>query len=113
VLFERRPGRDLNALVYRFWFGPNTEAAGKRSHEILPDGYVDLLLELSEAGCKVRLFGPATKTTSIQTNNDCDYLGVRFCPGKASHFAGVKPAELIDNSVELTDFRRRRSWSRA
>lgn len=104
MLLERRPGQDLNALVYRFWFGSKIEAAGKRSHEILPDGNVDLLLELSDIRCRVRLFGPATRTTSIQTNNNYDYLGVRFHPGKAPHFAQVKPPELIDDSVELGDF---------
>ena len=104
MLLEREPGRDLNTLVHRFWFGPKIEAAEKRSHELLPDGNVDLLLELSASGCKIMLFGPATKTTSIQTDNDCDCLGVRFCPERASHFAGIKPAELIDNSAELTDF---------
>ena len=82
---------------------PEIEAAGKRSHEILPDGNVDLLLELSDIGCRVRLFGPATRTPSIQTNNDYDNLGVRFHPGKAPRFAEVKPTELVDDSVELGD----------
>jgi hypothetical protein len=53
VLLECRPGRNLDALVFSFWFGPEIEAAGKRSHEILPDGNVDLLLELSNVGCRV------------------------------------------------------------
>jgi AraC-like DNA-binding protein len=91
-------------LVYCFWFGPKIEAAGKRSHVILPDDNVDLLLELSDIGCRVRLFGPATRTTSIQTNNNYDYLGVRFHPGKAPRFAEVKPTVLVDDSVELGDF---------
>lgn len=100
-MLECRPGRNLDALVYRFWFGPKVETAGKRSHEILPDGNVDLLLDLSDVGCRVRLFGPATRTTSIQTNNNYDYLGVRFHPGKAPRFAEAKPTELVDDSVEL------------
>jgi AraC-like DNA-binding protein len=87
--------------VFSFWFGPEIEAAGKRSHEILPDGNVDLLLELSDVGCRVRLFGPATRTTQIQTNNNHDYLGVRFHPGKAPRFAEARPTELVDDSVEL------------
>ena len=103
MLIEYKPGRDLSTLVYCFWFGPEIEAAGKRSHEILPDGNVDLLLELSDIGCRVRLFGPATRTTSIQTNNDYDYLGVRFHPGKAPRFAEARPTELVDDSVELGD----------
>lgn len=101
MLLERGPGRDLNSLVYRFWCGPKIAAAGQRSHEILPDGNVDLLLELSDVDCRVRLFGPATRTASILTSNKYDYLGVRFHPGKAPRFAEAKPTELVDNSVEL------------
>jgi hypothetical protein len=100
-MVELKPGRVLSTLVFCFWFGPKIEAAGKRSHEVLPDGNVDLLLELSDIGCRVRLFGTATKTTSIQTNNDYVYLSVRFHPGKAPCFAEAKPTELVDDSIEL------------
>lgn len=58
----------------------------------------------SDIGCRVRLFGPATRTTSIQTNNNYEYPDVRFRPRKAPRFAEVKPTELIYDLVELGDF---------
>jgi AraC-like DNA-binding protein len=98
---ERKPAPDFGGLIEKFWSTPRAEGNVPRSIEILPDGNFDLVFVLAESHCRLLFIGPYTKDTYVPLSNEHEYFSVRFRPGLRPRIADLKPAELVDNMVEL------------
>lgn len=94
------PAPWTDRVEFLLWQPP--ESAQDRAHEVAPDANGDLLLELSEAGCRAWLYGPVTRLTSVSTRAGCAYAVVHFHPGAAPRLVDARPAELLDRAVELS-----------
>ena len=91
---------DLAGHIEMCW---STVSAGSENafYEILPDGYIDLIIRFSATRCQAFLFGPATEKASIEIDEGYDYFCARFRPGQALLLDDVHPATLVDSYVEL------------
>jgi AraC-like DNA-binding protein len=98
---EAAPAPDLAGVVERFWIGDLTPGSGEVVSLVLPDGNVDLLLGLGEEGCRISLFGPATRPMFVATRRESTYLAVRFRPGCAPRLADAAHADLLDACLPL------------
>jgi AraC-like DNA-binding protein len=91
---ERPPSPDLRAQVSCYW---TTQAPGG-SHRVLPDGCIDLILDLERG--RARVVGTMT-TAAVVSASRYDALAVRFRPGEAAGLLGLDAPQLTDTSVEL------------
>lgn len=92
---EVAPGAALRSSVDRFW---RLEASANGDQRILPDGCVDIIIDLHTG--RARVIGAMTKSV-ISPSRDASFLSVRFKPGAAARFLGVPVHELTDQSTEL------------
>ncbi len=83
------------------WMPP--EASFTWEHEVIPDANVDLLLELSDGGCRAMLHGPVTRTRHVPTQAGHGYLVVHFHVGAMPRLVDTRPAELVDTAVPLRE----------
>lgn len=94
------PGRGLRSSVDRFW---RLESTASRAQRVLPDGCVDILVDLRTG--RGRVVGAMTKPR-VRPGAAASYLSVRFKPGAASRFLGVPLHELTDQIIALRDLGR-------
>jgi AraC-like DNA-binding protein len=83
--------------VEAFW----ESAAVGGQHRVLPDGCMDLLFELKTG--QARVIGTMSRAVVVHLEPGEHYFGVRFRPGVASHFMGIRADELRDDDAQLTD----------
>jgi len=105
---EYAPAAALRAYVACYWTRRARSAGGARGHRVLPDGCIDILLELGgPAGGEPAALGVVgTMTRALVVSPEqhpAAFLGVRFRPGGAHPFLAVPAAELTDRRVELGD----------
>ncbi|MFZ5451424.1 MAG: helix-turn-helix domain-containing protein [Thermodesulfobacteriota bacterium] len=98
---ERKPTPEFGELIEKFWDAPRPKDSAPRTFEIFPDGNFDLVFALADCHCRLLFLGPYTKDTYIQLSNSHEYFCVRFRPGLMPRIADIKPAELIDNMIDL------------
>jgi AraC-like DNA-binding protein len=96
---ETAPPAALAAYVDRFWSRTTAQATGD-GHRVLPDGCVDLLVDL-EAGT-AELVGPMSRAALVPATA-ARIVAARFRPGAAARFAGVPLASLVDESVPTSE----------
>ncbi|MBM0108099.1 AraC family transcriptional regulator [Steroidobacter sp. S1-65] len=94
----RRPGRGLARFVRQYWLSLNNSAP---LYTALPDGCVDLVLEVSASGYRSWVYGTTTSPTAIACAPGYHYLGIRFHPGQSRHFIRAAAAEITDSSADL------------
>lgn len=100
---EILPHPALRAWVDRFWLrAPDThEAEGAVGPDcILPDGCVDVLIELETRA--VHVVGTMTRALWVDVRRS-SMAAVRFRPGAAAALLGVAAHELTDQRVPLED----------
>ena len=68
----------------------------------LPDGAVDLVVQVNGASVGSWIYGTTTSRVDIALIQPCHYLGIRFRAGQSRHFINATARELIDRS-EVTD----------
>jgi len=111
----RKPSPPLSAFVDLFWLYEGYAVPHQRER-LLPDGTVELVINLNEdkirvynsdhaddfhtiSGCVVS--GPRSEFFIIDTESEAMTVGVHFKPGGAFPFFKVPPAELSNQSVGL------------
>jgi AraC-like DNA-binding protein len=93
-----RPAAALAPFVSHYWLGlDNSEAA----YRALPDGCVDIVLEVNGCNWRGWAYGTTTYPTDISCRQGSHYLGIRFKPGQSRHFLGVAAHDLTDTRVDL------------
>ena len=103
---EFAPGPALAASVECFWTSTVRGGRGGRfSHQVLPDGCMDLLFDFkAAAGLRAGVIGAMTRPLTVTTDGPLEMLGIRFRPGGISRFVRLDAAELTDSRAELTHF---------
>jgi AraC-like DNA-binding protein len=115
ILLAHKPQPPLSDFVDVLWLCEGYEASHEKER-LLPDGSVELVVNLQEdrirvydshnpqrfdtiPGCVVS--GPRSEFFVIDTEGESSTVGVHFKPGGAFPFLGVSPSELKDQSVAL------------
>ncbi|MBZ0115627.1 MAG: hypothetical protein K8H88_01440, partial [Sandaracinaceae bacterium] len=96
---ELAPPRDLCAYVDRFWV-KRMRAPRDRSQRVLPDGCVDLLVDVGAE--RSELVGPMTRAHLFPAGAS-HVVAVRFKPGAGSRFAGVPLDALADAHAPVSE----------
>jgi len=95
---EIAPPAGLAAYVDRFW--TRASDAAEAPHRVLPDGCVDLLVDL-RAGT-AELVGPMTRAALVP-GDPASVIAARFRPGAGERAMGVPLDALADASVSLDE----------
>lgn len=89
----RVPQAALQAYVSHYWLSRHNS---DEHHTVLPDGAVDLVLEIDARGSRAFVYGTTTTPHQQALRTGSHYLGVRFRPGQGRHFLRATAAELTD-----------------
>jgi len=88
------PVAALRDYVSHYWFSPGCPAS---VFTALPDGAVDVVLQIDETAIQSWAYGTPTRRMDIRLNQGCHYVGIRFQPGQSRHF--IEPsARLLTNT---------------
>ncbi|RUO24345.1 hypothetical protein CWE09_10745 [Aliidiomarina minuta] len=90
------PALALRPFVSHYWLSLNNQ---EKVHGVLPDGAVDVVVEIGKADCQVNIFGTTTSRAELPLDIGTHYLGIRFKPGQSRHFVDVRVSELT-NAVQ-------------
>jgi len=97
---EHLPPAALAPYVDRFWTS-DAAAPEVEPRRILPDGCIDILIELDGDRAHPRVVGTMTRAILIPPGPQLRVVAVRFRPGAAAAFLRVDADELTDLDVEL------------
>jgi AraC-like DNA-binding protein len=112
---ELTPAPRLKRYVRCYWTLVSPAAPGASAQRVLPDGCVEMVLNLgahfirhdaaghTERQPRALLVGPTTRYMSIAPTGDIRLVGIRFSPGGAVPFLAVSPVELRDTAPPLED----------
>lgn len=87
------PSTPLRDFVSHYWLSQDNPDL---THTVLPDGSVDLVVEVSASSAASMVYGTTTMRTDIRLEQGSHYLGIRFKPGQSRHFFSAAPHELTD-----------------
>jgi AraC-like DNA-binding protein len=91
---EHAPGPALRAQVSCYW----TLTAQGGTHRILPDGCIDVIVDLTRG--RARVVGTMTRASLVSAPR-YESLAVRFLPGEATGLLGTTAPALTDTEIEL------------
>ncbi len=94
---EHAPSLALAPFVACFW----EVTSNGEAHRVLPDGAMDVLFALGDAGARV--IGPMTRAIVTGEGAPGCVVGVRFRPGAAIDLLGVAARELRDETAPVAD----------
>ncbi|WP_129775345.1 helix-turn-helix domain-containing protein [Peristeroidobacter soli] len=94
----RRPAGGLARHVSQYWLSLNNTSS---VYAALPDGCVDLVLEVTSSGYRSWIYGSTTRPTAIPCKAGTHYLGIRFRPGQSRHFINAAAHEITDGREDL------------
>ncbi len=98
LLTVRRPADRLARYVSQYWLSLNNTSP---VYAALPDGCVDLVLEVTARGHRSWIYGSTTRPTAIPCTAGTHYLGIRFHPGQSRHFISAAAHEITDGREDL------------
>jgi len=87
------PSASLRDYVSYYWLSLDNP---DMSYMALPDGAVDLVIQVCATGAETWVYGTTTARTDILVNQQCHYLGIRFKPGQSRYFMTAAAHELTD-----------------
>ncbi|MEO0491114.1 MAG: AraC family transcriptional regulator [Cyanobacteria bacterium J06659_2] len=93
------PSLSLRDFISHYWLSldnPDT------TYVALPDGAVDLVIQVNGASVGSWIYGTTTARVDITLAQPCYYLGIRFKAGQSRHFLNASARELTDRA-EITD----------
>lgn len=97
------PASALAPFVEHYWLClHNTD----HEHRAVPDGCVDLVLEVRAEAWHSWAYGSTTRPTALRCTPGCHYLGIRFRPGQSRHFLRTSAHELTDRCEDARDLMR-------
>jgi AraC-like DNA-binding protein len=94
----RRPAAELARYISQYWLSLNNTSP---VYAALPDGCVDLVLEVTASNHRSWIYGSTTRPTAIPCTVGTHYLGIRFHPGQSRHFISAAAQELTDGREDL------------
>jgi AraC-like DNA-binding protein len=112
---ELTPAPRLQPYVRCYWTLRAPPVVGAAPQRVLPDGCVEMILNLgarftrhgldglTETQPRALVVGPTTRHMSIAPGGEIWLVGIRFAPGGALPFLSVSPAELRDSAPSLDD----------
>ena len=112
---ELTPDPRLKPYVRCYWTLQAPGVAGAAPQRVLPDGCVEMIINVgaaftrhdpagrAETQPRALLVGPTTRHMSIAPTGTIRLVGVRFAPGGALPFLSVSPTELRDAAPALHD----------
>jgi len=98
--FEPHPA--LAPFVDRLWVRSGTPDTDAGPERILPDGCIDLLVDVTR-GWNAAVVGTMTRATLFEPSEPTRIVAVRFRPGGARPFLNVAAHEITDLIVEGRD----------
>lgn len=98
-----RPASELAPYVQHYWLGSDVPDPAVT---VLPDGCVDVVLEVTGADSRAWVFGSTTRPTKVACLPGARYLGVRFRPGRSRHFLRAAAHELTDRREDAASLLR-------
>lgn len=105
---EFRPSPPLRDIVDRFWLCDDALAAtSDDAFEVLPDGCVEVVFALGEAGGTMLAFGTATRGRLFLTQPGQVYLGMRLRPARLGGLIDARADDLTDQHQALHGLGRR------
>jgi AraC-like DNA-binding protein len=96
-LLQQRPQPALARFIDHYWLCLDN---GDSAHPVLPDGCIDLVLELGPGGWRSFGYGCTTRPTLVPCVPGRHYLGIRLRPAQHRHFLRASAAELTDRSED-------------
>ena len=98
---EVSPCAALAPYVQCYW---GLELSGPRTapHRVMPDGCLDILLELSERP-RLQVVGAMRRAEVVPVSSPASFVAVRFRPGGAHPFLRLPLMELTDGKLALED----------
>lgn len=93
-----RPAPELGDCVEAYWISWNNPSCTTR---LLPDGRIDVVLELGGGGGTCAIHGSVTAPTLRSVKPGSSYVGIRFRPGMARHF--MVPDAACTQDAVLSD----------
>ncbi|WP_129644390.1 helix-turn-helix domain-containing protein [Peristeroidobacter agariperforans] len=99
----RRPAAGLARYVSQYWLSLNNASP---VYAALPDGCLDLVLEVTANNCRSWIYGSTTRPTAIRCTAGTHYLGIRFRPGQSRHFISAAAQEITDGREDLLSLMR-------
>jgi len=112
---ELTPSPRLRPYVRCYWTLSAAASADPAPQRILPDGCVEIILNLGapflrhdgfggiERQPQALVVGPTTRHLSIAPTGATHLVGIRFLPGGAYPFLSSAPSELRDTAPSLAD----------
>jgi AraC-like DNA-binding protein len=102
-MIVQSPAPALAPFVEHYWLClHNTD----HEHHAVPDGRVDLVLEVHAEAWHGWAYGSTTRPTALRCTPGCHYLGIRFRPGQSRHFLRASAHELTDRREDARDLLR-------
>lgn len=92
------PRGPLARYVSHYWLSLNNDSP---VYTALPDGCLDLVLEVAPDDYRAWIYGSTTQPTDIACSRGTHYLGIRFHPGQSRHFIDAAACEITDARAEL------------
>lgn len=94
------PAPALRSFVEHYWLSLHNAA---HAHPVIPDGRVDVVIEVDEAAWQGWAYGSTTRPTALPCTPGSHYLGIRFRPGQSRHFLRASAHELTDRREDIRD----------
>lgn len=111
---EYRPSPDLAPYIEYFWGGSfNTDSVKLFSQRVVPNGYVELIVHLSDLHCELLdsstfhsspdflLIGLYSLPYKVNFKGTVDVFGVRFKPEGFYQLFGIPASEFIEDYTDL------------
>jgi AraC-like DNA-binding protein len=92
------PRGPLSRYVNHYWVSLSNDSP---VYTALPDGCVDLVVEVTRNDHGAWIYGSTTRPTEIGCTPGAHYLGIRFQPGQSRHFIDAAACEITDARAEL------------
>jgi AraC-like DNA-binding protein len=122
VLFnEYKPSEQLKPFVEFFWTGIfNTGASAFFEQRVIPNGYVELIIHLSDFHCELlqgkdyspspnfTIIGLFTKPYDVHFRKKVNVFGIRFKPEGVYNIFGIPAAEIGSDFADIKNITGRR-----
>ncbi|MCP3032887.1 helix-turn-helix transcriptional regulator [Halobacillus sp. A1] len=102
---EHRPSKTLSPYAACYWSLDYYASDNRKDHRILPDGCVDIILDLTASSLSKAAFvtGLMTRFEVLNFTNDQHFFGIRLFSSHARCFVDYPLKEFLDDRVYLED----------
>ena len=111
---EYRPSQNLSPYIELFWKGDfNINSAGLLKQRVIPNGYVELIIHLSDSHCELlssssfvsspdyTLIGMYTQPYNVHFKETVSVFGIRFKPEGLLPILGIPASEFHEGYINI------------